>query len=316
MVEAQCLDGSAVVYEHIGSVPPQQESDSPRPTFARDPITGGKIVVEEFSIDPSNQEAFVDYLRAIGSHPCLERILSWRILSDSNGVEIHTEWVESGSLKSLLKCSEEKGHLCLTATEKAKIVTGIVLGMRFIHSCGFVHGCLKASNVIINDSGHPLIHGLPALCLRGDQSVWVSEPRQSDYDAPEVLAGDPPTTASDVCSFGSLLSEILIGSAVPSSEFGYGMHDTYKIPLECGSLMQDLIRQCWSIDPKSRPTFNDIFSEFQSARFDIHPGADSSSVREYVKDVLCCEERNPPSQLDKNVGSHQDYSPPAFSPNS
>jgi serine/threonine protein kinase len=247
-------------------------------TFARDPITGRKIIIEEFSIDNSNQERFLDYVRVTGNHPCLERILSWRILSDSSGVEIHRKWVKSGSLKSLLKGCQETGQPSVTPTEKAKIATGIVLGMRFIHSCRFVHGCLKASNVIINGSGHPLIHGLPALCLRGDQSVWMSEPRQSDYAAPEVLAGPLPATASDVFSFGSVLSEILVGSAAPSSELGSWMHD--------------LARRCLSIDPTSRPTFHDIFSRFQSAGFDILPGADYSLVREYVKAVLCEEESN------------------------
>jgi serine/threonine protein kinase len=40
-----------------------------------------------------------------------------------------------------------------TSTVKAKVVAGIVLGLRFAHSLGSFHGCLSARNILF-DSNH------------------------------------------------------------------------------------------------------------------------------------------------------------------
>jgi hypothetical protein len=49
------------------------------------------------------------------------------------------------------------------------------------------------------------------------------------------------------------------------------------IPDECGLLLQELIPQCWSKEPKDRPTFDMIFSKFELAVFAVPPEADSPS---------------------------------------
>jgi hypothetical protein len=71
------------------------------------------------------------------------------------------------------------------------------------------------------------------------------------------------------------------------------MDGVTPIPAECGLLMQDLIRQCWFIKPKSRPTFQAIFSIFEEVDFDIVPGADSAAIRDYATGILGHEEQNP-----------------------
>jgi hypothetical protein len=57
------------------------------------------------------------------------------------------------------------------------------------------------------------------------------------------------------------------------------------VPEECGSVMQALIPRCWSMNPKQRPTFDEIIREFKAAGFRIVPGADTVKVAKYVEGI-------------------------------
>jgi hypothetical protein len=57
-------------------------------------------------------------------------------------------------------------------------------------------------------------------------------------------------------------------------------------PADFGDLMFDLIARCWSRNAGSRPSFNDIFSEFRRDGYAILPGADSSEIRAAVTEVV------------------------------
>jgi hypothetical protein len=58
-----------------------------------------------------------------------------------------------------------------------------------------------------------------------------------------------------------------------------------------GAVMQDLVARCLSGDPKSRPSFAGIFSEFNSHDFAILPGADPVEIKQAVSEVLAWEDR-------------------------
>jgi serine/threonine protein kinase len=305
MIKARCLHPPySCDYEHLHFVS-RRPGRASRIKFARNPKNYQKIAVKEYSMLSFRDEQFRYQLGIVSgwNHPCLSRVLSWRDLPDSSSIEVHTEWAQNGSLESLLKCWREFPPPIRIATEKAKTICGIVLGMRFIDSRGLEHRNLKPSNILIDHSGHPLIDDLVSSCYEVDKSIWVTDPHNSAYAAPEVLSGNPHTSSSAVFSFGLLLYEILIGPIVFSSESGYMpflrqiMDEVTQIPAGCGLLMQNLIRQCWFIEPKFRPTFQAMFSTFEGVDFDIVPGADSAAIRDYVADVLLYE-----GKIDLRVG--------------
>jgi hypothetical protein len=54
---------------------------------------------------------------------------------------------------------------------------------------------------------------------------------------------------------------------------------------KCGSLMQNLIRRCWSINPDERPSFRDILALFQQHDFDLFSNADAGAIRKYHAEI-------------------------------
>jgi hypothetical protein len=57
-------------------------------------------------------------------------------------------------------------------------------------------------------------------------------------------------------------------------------------PDEFGSFMQNLIRRCCSENPSDRPSFHQIFGEFEACDFAILPDADAAAVKESALKVL------------------------------
>jgi hypothetical protein len=65
--------------------------------------------------------------------------------------------------------------------------------------------------------------------------------------------------------------------------------DLPSIPATFGPLMQRLIPRCWEKSPESRPSFQEIFSEFQAVDFCILPNVDRCAIKEAVGEVLTWE---------------------------
>ena len=59
------------------------------------------------------------------------------------------EYAKPGTLQSLMKKNKHKKHL--NDDDCAKIVKGILLGLKHIHRNDYVHRDLKPSNVVISD---------------------------------------------------------------------------------------------------------------------------------------------------------------------
>jgi serine/threonine protein kinase len=161
-----------------------------------------------------------------------------------------------------------------------------------------LHRDLKPSNILINEFGHSMISDFGSSRLESDDATLTSGAGTPHYAAPEQFRDDPYTNKVDVFSFGLILYEILVGSPVfPFSLPPFPVMrmilkgEMPSIPDSCGKFMQLLIPRCWSMNPDNRPSFEDIFLEFQAAQFDIVPGADAFLVREYSCGVLAWETR-------------------------
>uniref|UniRef100_A0A667XKI0 Mitogen-activated protein kinase kinase kinase n=1 Tax=Myripristis murdjan TaxID=586833 RepID=A0A667XKI0_9TELE len=166
----------------------------------------------------------------------------------------------------------------------------IATGMDYLHNQTFVpviHRDLKSSNILILEpverddlSGKTLKITDFGLAREWHQTTKMSAAGTYAWMAPEVIKLSLFSKSSDVWSFGVLLWELLTGE-VPYREidalavaYGVAMNKlTLPIPSTCPEAFAQLLGECWSSNPHSRPSFTSILMRLlaieQSALFQM-----------------------------------------------
>ncbi|KAG1719349.1 kinase-like domain-containing protein [Suillus lakei] len=186
-----------------------------------------------------------------------------------------SQWMPSGTLYRYL---EEQG----TITASAK-VTGVVLGLKYLHSENVVHGDLHPANVLIDSAGNPRLTEFGLATVVGDAELkWstttATRSLNPRWRAPELLGIDcdpeMPTFESDIYSFGSVMFFIISGD-IPWKE----KHSTQiciqlsrrATPARPENILNDpwnLIQRCWSWNPRHRPEAARIIEHIDQFRID------------------------------------------------
>ncbi|TKS80980.1 Mitogen-activated protein kinase kinase kinase 10 [Collichthys lucidus] len=166
----------------------------------------------------------------------------------------------------------------------------IATGMDYLHNQAFVpiiHRDLKSSNILILEPverddliGKTLKITDFGLAREWHQTTKMSAAGTYAWMAPEVIKLSLFSKSSDVWSFGVLLWELLTGE-VPYREidalavaYGVAMNKlTLPIPSTCPEPFAQLLGECWSPNPRSRPSFTSILRRLlaieQSAMFQM-----------------------------------------------
>jgi serine/threonine protein kinase len=218
-------------------------------TLVEDPSTHDLIALKTFR-DPVTEGAFLKAAESVIClcHPCVVRAVG---CSFGRRSTVGSTYFARGSLRN---CS-------LDETEKAIIACGIVLGMKYIHSRGLVHGDLKPENIMIDERGRPQIGDVANRLLSFSRGVG-----RTDYRAPEKDDEADYTEAGDVYSFATILNEMLLGGA--------------KLPMD--AMVAGIITQCRSAHASDRGTFDAIWLNLVKLNFRLSPNVDSSKVLEFV----------------------------------
>ncbi|XP_075997207.1 mitogen-activated protein kinase kinase kinase 10 [Genypterus blacodes] len=166
----------------------------------------------------------------------------------------------------------------------------IATGMDYLHNKAFVpiiHRDLKSSNILILepsewDDGRERTLKITdfGLAREWHQTTKMSAAGTYAWMAPEVIKVSLFSKSSDVWSFGVLLWELLTGE-VPYREidalavaYGVAMNKlTLPVPSTCPEPFAQLLGECWSPNPRSRPSFTSILRRLlaieQSAMFQM-----------------------------------------------
>jgi serine/threonine protein kinase len=169
-------------------------------------LTAVKTAKNPGSVELIRREAAI--LRAL-KHPLVLGLHSRSLERPCGNRSIETEFVGNGSL------ADDRRRLW-SPNRIAKVVAGIALAMRFVHSRGAIHRDLKPENILLDwdwnvriaDFGHSASRDAQPLTRSDALHQWPSF--DSRYQAPECYEGTF-RCASDVFAFALILFEVVVG---------------------------------------------------------------------------------------------------------
>ncbi|KAJ7108319.1 kinase-like domain-containing protein [Mycena epipterygia] len=163
----------------------------------------------------------------------------------------------------------------------AYLLLDISLGLEYLHSRQICHGDLKGVNVLVDDSRKALLCDFGLARVKADVNSRTAQLGDAviigsrNWMAPELLAGSPPMTRSDIYAFGMTAYELYTDED-PFSTLTPG--DFLELVCRLGmrpnrpnadaapwltDAMWALAENCWDQDPHARPTaarIHDIIS--------------------------------------------------------
>ena len=149
--------------------------------------------------------------------------------------------------------------------EVVTAVTPLATALAELSAAGVVHGDVAPANVLFTDQGRPALADLSAAWLIDDG--WPETiVGTTGFVAPEVIAGRPPTPASDVWSLGALIWYARTGGGTPPGWVGdlHWGHPPAEVTVGAGSAedvteavgpeLRPLLLRLLADDPDARPT--------------------------------------------------------------
>jgi hypothetical protein len=243
------------------------ESTEIEPEISRGLDDCSMIVVKSISRSDSMEDSVIkqNIMKLINlSHPCIIAPIWFTVPIGSPELKLWQLYSKSPSLAEVLS----DNPAWWTPTAKAKAVVGLVLGLRFAHSFGLIHGHLTTKNIVF-DLDHR-IQITDFLCGLSEQDICgFSDERWSPK--------------ADVCGFSSLLSAIVIGRPANEERF---------IPVDVPNFVSEMIKMDVWPESKKLPSFRDIFAILKSNNFRIMAEVDSKAVSTFVNWVEFFEQEN------------------------
>jgi polo-like kinase 1 len=186
------------------------------------------------------------------------------VFEDTTNVYILLELCQNQTLNELFVRRKR-----LTEVEVQCYIFQLIKALQYLHSHRVIHRDLKLGNLFLNDKMELKV-GDFGLATKLD---FVGERKKTvcgtpNYIAPEVLYGSGHSYEVDIWAVGVIIYTLLIGkppfetrdvkttySKIKKGEFSFPV--TSKISLAA----KNLIKKILIVDPKRRPTLNDILSD-------------------------------------------------------
>ncbi|GJS67767.1 PAS domain-containing protein tyrosine kinase family protein [Tanacetum coccineum] len=199
---------------------------------------------------------------------------------------IVTEFLPRGTLFRLLQRNTAK----LDWKRRVHMAMDIARGMNYLHHCQppIIHRDLKSSNLLVDKNWTVKVgdFGLSRIKRQTYLSTKTGN-GTPQWMAPEILRNEQADEKSDVYSYGVVLWEITTGK-IPWDNLnamqiigavGF-MNQQLEIPKDVNPQWASLIESCWSSEPQSRPTFQEILIKLKDLQkmFAI-PRRDSGSYK-------------------------------------
>ncbi|KAG6825508.1 hypothetical protein H0H92_003435 [Tricholoma furcatifolium] len=199
------------------------------------------------------------------SHPNIVPFLG--VYFKGNAPSLVFLWMGNGNLVSYL----EKFPLA----NRVRLFYDVGLGLQYLHERSIVHGDLKGTNILVNNSGRALIGDF------GLASILPSSGGTVMYQAPEIFREEAYNTKeTDIYALGCLGYEIFVGNTpfvnfaphLIASKVIYGYRPERPYPSSPSwnvwGLTENIwtvIEMCWEATPARRPTIDAVIYRLEHA---------------------------------------------------
>jgi serine/threonine-protein kinase len=225
----------------------------------RDRETGAqyaiKVLRPEFAADPNAVARFVRERTALVTFRHQNVVAVHDTVIEGNRLALVMDLIHGGDLHAYRKRRGGK----LAPDEAASLTAQICDGLAAAHAVGIVHRDLKPANILIEgghvwlaDFGIARVLGQPTSTTTGTIMGTVH------YMAPEAIAGQDSSAASDVYAVGITLYELLAGELPFTGHAAAIMHGHMTTmpsrPAGVPDWLWDVISGCVTKKPDDRPT--------------------------------------------------------------
>ena len=280
---------------------------------ARDIIPGqsSTLVATKVLKEGSNSDSRNDFVQEAKlvnrfDHPNILKLLG--VCFDREPFYIIFEYMNLGDLNSYLRSNVDMDGASpstsnLTIQMLVDMANNIAAGLEYLAEHHFVHRDLATRNCLLNEQ---LLVKISDFGLSKD--VYCKDYYRLDNKSVLPIRWMPPeailyckfSTQSDVWSFGIVLWEIFAGGAQPYYTLSneevvdyVKKRNVLRCPSGCPSELYDLMVNCWTADPKKRPTASEVHTRLEnwSLRYSSATPIKSPKVSELEIDTAS------PSQL-------------------
>jgi serine/threonine protein kinase/N-acetylneuraminic acid mutarotase len=264
-------------------------------------------------LDDDSRERFLREGYAMGGlsgHPNIGSILQVGV-TENNQPYIVMPYYTEGSLAQQIRQFGRIGW-----PDALRIGVKLCGALETAHRAGTLHRDIKPANVLVNNYGEPQLCDFGIARIEGGfetQTGIVSG--TIAYTAPEVLAGNPPTTAADVYSLGATIYALIAGRAAHERKTGEDLIAHYlrinKMPVPdmrpegIPADVCDAIEKAMSHDPAQRhPSAADFGHELQAVQRHngLMPDSMALGVAKDERDQTADMPAMPPSETASQIG--------------
>eukprot|EP00116_Pleurobrachia_bachei_P006778 sb/3467040/ len=245
-------------------------------------LTNGKEVAVKTCRDPESfRDKFLEEADILKKfhHPNVVKLLG--LCCDELPYYIVMEYMNNGSLLSVLQEGPP-----LTIKQMVHYCEQAAAGMMYLHAQNYIHRDLAARNCLVRNQTILKISDFGMTRYQEKNSIYISKMKQIPirWTAPECLTFRTYTFKSDIWSYGVLMWEIFNKGEYPYQHMSHAdvkdqIDAGYRLPKtrDTPPNIYQIMFGCWSYEPRSRPSFEEVHQQVKSIYIESYAGGFSAT---------------------------------------